>query len=535
MKKTILLLLLSGAVLLVKAQTIIRFKPKTSVKSGSIEQIGYDFTKPLRIELPQKTLRLTLRPSRLKQYTTLLTSEGQQPSLVELFEATDNRQKYYVTIINHQFHGLLLAEDGQLFTLEKEKDSLYTYQKAISDGADGIVCGHAFSPTQARSPARRQASLLSGCYEFPIAFVCDYAHYRYFAQNAAEVEADNLLKLAAAQETWSPYAFNAEVVFKAVGQLIYTNNDTPPWPLDGSQALNTIWGELNHNWEKPKGWKKYKSLIVTGLTGTNYGSIASELLTWGFGGGGQNEFAMGTIVMKGFLDKPQSKWLFAHELGHVFGAGHDDVPGYVMQPTYSSNAWSPKSKASINGTLSNLESQKLLRECSRLIFSYELSKDSLIFAWQTNYEDQEDSFLIEYSRDEQKTWVSVNRIAAAGTFSYQYRAVNNLSLGQIMYFRVRQQGINLITSNVLTVVLTGLSQTSDGVLVYPQPFSRQLTIETDTPVTGVIYDLTGKPIHRLSVPQPLHLINTAAWKAGVYFLQLDKEPSKTYKILKQDF
>jgi hypothetical protein len=539
MKKIVLFfLLLFEAALLAQGQTIVRFNPEVSTallsQKGKIEQIGHDFTQLLRIELPHKTLRLNLTPSRLKQYQILYTSEGEQPSRAELFEAIDNHQKYYVTTVNQQFHGLLMLEDGHLVTLEKAKDSLFTFQK-ISPGAHpGISCVQNQVNHQAFSPARAKAPLLSGCVEFPIAFVCDYAHYHVFGDNSAEVEADNLLKLAAAQETWSPYAFNAEIVFKVIGQLIYTNNDTPPWSLDGTRALGTIWGELNNSWAKPKEWKKYKSLIVTGLTGINYGTTSSELLTWGYGGGGQNELSMGTVIMKGFLDKPQSKWLFAHELGHVFGAGHDVEGGYVMQSTYSGTSWSPRSKTSINGTLDNLESKKLLLECSKLILRYEISKDSLTFDWITNYIATDDSFVVEYSMNEQKTWTGLAQIASTGSFSYQYRSVNKLPLGQVTYFRVRQQGMNLITSNVLTVSITGNAHENsneDGV-IYPNPFTNQLTVKNLTSRSIFIYDQTGKQIQRITISQPYFQIDTSSWTPGIYFIQPEENDSKVYKIVK---
>lgn len=539
MKKVILLfLLLFEAALLAQGQTIVRFKPEVSTISlpekGKIEQIGHDFTQMLRIELPHKTLRLNLTPSRLKQYQILYTSEGEQPSRAELFEAIDNNQKYYITTINRQFHGLLMLEDGHLVTLEKTKDSLFTFQKIISGEHSGISCAQNQVNHPAFSPARAHAPLLSGCFEFPIAFVCDYAHYHFFGEKISEIEADNLLKLAAAQETWSPYAFNAEIVFKAIGQLIFTNNDTPPWSLDGTRALGTLWGELNNSWEKPKEWKKYKSLIVTGVTGINYGSTPGELLTWGYGGTGQNEFSLGTILMKGFLGKPQSKWLFAHELGHVFGAGHDEEGGYVMQSTYSGNSWSPRSKSSINGTLDNLESKKLLKQCSTLILSYELSKDSLTFGWTTNYIAADDFFAVEYSQDEQKTWLGLGQIASTGSFSYKYRSVNKLPLGQVTYFRVRQQGMNLITSNVLTVSITGIAPESsiEDAVVYPNPFTNQLTVKNLTSRSISVYDQTGKLIQRVNISKPYFQIDTSSWASGIYFIQPEENDSKVYKIVK---
>ena len=528
--------------MLVKGQTIVRFVPEKSLQSGTsqpfgpgkIEQAGPDFSQIVRIELPQKTLKLTLKPSLIKQYERIITSEGEVPSQVDFFESVNNNQKCYLATINKRFYSLLLVEDGNFFSIEKSNDSLYVYEQLQPSGSLSYSCTHdEVFKSKVLSTARMPAGIQSGCYEFPVGFVCDYAHYLYSGQNSSEIEADNLLKLAAAQELWTPYAFNAEIIFKTIGQVIYTNTDVSPWSTNSDLPLNTIWGELNHFWVKPNEWKKYKSLILAGITGINF----ADKLNWGYGGGGQNEFGMGTLVFRNYLDKPKLKWLFAHELGHVFGANHDATGNYnIMNPDYyySGSTWSSKSKSSINETLNSLESKKMLNACSQLILRFEVLKDSLAFSWQTNYDSIEDSFLVEYSSDGQKTWTQLTEIKSKGTFSYQNAVAYKLSLGQETYFRIRQYGRNIITSNIVNVIIMGLDNksTNDIITIYPNPFSDQLTIKTMSPQPVIIYDLSGRQMEKKWMPQTQHLINTSSWMPGMYFIQLGENTSNVYKIVK---
>lgn len=544
MKKfTIPIILFLCASPALSAQTTVRFVPEDGEKGtggqpfgrGKIEQTGHDFTQKIRIELPQKTLHLALTPGRLKQYRTVFTSEGEVPSRVELYEATDSLRKYYITAIDRRFYGLLTVENGTIISVEKSGDALYTYQKNTPDEMVGYSCTHDHGrPPNSFSAARSQAALLSGCYEFPIGFVSDYAHYRFLGENISEVEADNLLKLAAAQEIWAPHVFNANISFSVIGQVIQTNEANPPWTTDSRKALGRVWGDLHNVWSKPSEWKKYKSLTLAGITGINFGSTPDELNTWGYGGGGQNEFGMGTVILKDFLTGAQLRWLFAHELGHVFGAGHDNSSGYVMFSQYGAATWSPQSKDAINATLTKLDTKNWLRECPRLAVIYALKQDSIGLEWQTNYDSVNDSFMIETSTDDGKTWAKVTEIKSKGVFTYKVTLPYTLPLGNGSYFRVRQQGENSLMSNIINVSITAIinAPSADDITVYPNPFMHQLTVKSSMPRSLAIFDLTGREILRLSTPKTHHIIDTFLWNFGTYFIRFDDHSSKVYKVTK---
>ena len=123
--------ILLGMATFSEAQTTVRFIPQKSINvgtgqsfgSGKVEQTGQDFSRKLRVELPQKTLTVTLRPSLLKQYTTVITSQGEVPSEVDFYEAGNSDQKYYLATVNKQFRGLLMVENDQFVSLEKTNDS----------------------------------------------------------------------------------------------------------------------------------------------------------------------------------------------------------------------------------------------------------------------------------------------------------------------------------------------------------------------------------------------------------------------------
>lgn len=539
---TSVLLLIS---LFAQAQTIIRFVPektgKTAVnqpfEQGRIEQTGLDFVRRVRLELLGKTLQFVLKPSPIKRYDTVLTSEGSIPSTVDFFEASATNQKYYLATINKRFHGLLMVENGQFYSLEKTSDSLFSYQNITPDSAITRFCGFT-KPTDPKpvSVANRNARLANSCLEFPVGFVSDYAHYKLSGENLGKIEADNLLRLAASQEIWAPYAFDANITFRAIGHIVYTDLTDPPWNTDSRLPLGRIWGDFHNTYEKPAVWKRYKSLIMVGLTGTNYGTTDQDKNIWGYGGGARNEYRMGTICLKGYIGGNTMRWLFAHELGHVFGASHDTEGAYVMSNSYPSvsSLWSLKSKDAINAALVNLEGRKLLNECPVMTLTYAIQKDSLELAWKTNYDSIDDSFVVDYSLNDQKTWSSFRQLKSTDSFSYTYTFANKLSLGQVTHFRIRQQGLNSLISNVITVGILGVDHLSTNaeVVVYPNPVSNQLTLNSPNPTGLTVYDLTGKPIHRVSVVKSQHTIDTSRWNSGLYLIQLDANPSKVYKVVK---
>lgn len=538
MKKGLFLCsLFLGLSIVVYSQTIIRFVPHKSLKSsssqtlvsGQIKQIGNDFSHEVQLELPDRKLNLQFRPSAIKQYDKIYTSDGERPSQAELYEASSGKQKYYLTSINKQFHGLFFSENEEYWSIDKQDGSFYTYQKISKTEDLESVCAYDL-PEQSLSTAkaRIKSPAMALCVEFSVGFVCDYKQYIGSGANIAKLEAENLKRLAIIQIIFSPFTFKTDIAFKAIGHMIYTDEDSSPWTTNANKILSEPLADLHSNWQKPEVWKKHKALIVIGITGINFSGIYI-----GYAKSMQNKLGMGTFIIKGFLDASQSVWVASHEMGHIFGAQHDGRGdgASLMQPNYSTTNWSKRSKDAINAALDDLDQRKLLYECSQISLSYELEKDSITFEWQTNYDDLEDKFIIEFSSDKEKTWHELSSKASKGAFTYQYGFISQAPLSEITYYRVRQQGFNEIISNSVAIAITSTENLIENIKVFPNPFVSQIQIQLLAPDNISIYNISGKRVLNTADKQTQHTIDTSAWPAGIYFIQA-KSSQKVYKVVK---
>ena len=540
-----LLLLIIGFPNFLNGQTVIRFQPdkidrnvrNVFSKEGKIKQTGKEFLRHLRVELPDKILELNLKKSRLKQYDKIISSDGEVESKVEFYEDKNQQGSYYVAIIDKQFYSLSIIENEEYFSLEKQKNVQFIYQKNETGENSNLDINDYYLPENdsiSRSYSKKTSRrAVSGCFEFPIGFICDYEHFRQKQKTVSEIEADNLIMLATSQEVWSKNSFNGDIKFKTIGQLIYTSPDQTPWNDDASLPLSNIWNELSSSWKNIESWRKYNLLTKVGLTGVNYDKSSS----WGWGGGTQSVFSMGTVVMKAFLiNKNQLKWLFAHELGHVFGASHDNS-NFVMNPFYETSSlfWSTDSKNTVNNTLNRLDSFNWLKPCHTLSVSWALIGSNFSFNWQTNYDSIGDTFTLEFSSDNQETWKVLSTIKSNGSYKYQQNVWNLLNIGQTYYFRVSQEGNNTIKSESVAIIITGIEKEliNKTILISPNPFDNQLKISA-LPSTEIrIYDILGRLIKQIKQTDDPIMLDTPSWTTGIYLVQIGDSPNQTFKILKQ--
>lgn len=527
-------------------QTILRFQPdehsknakNTFSKEGKIEQIGKEFSGKLRVELPEKTLELNLKISPIKNYNKLMTSDGEIESKVEFYEDKNRQGSYYVAIINKQFYSLSIIEKGNYFSLEKVKDAKFVYQKHevdlnlpkpfMDDDLSKINTQSVHINKNARVVA------VNGCLDFTIGFVCDYTHYKAnqdkYGKGVSEIEADNLINLASVQESFGLYTFDGEVRFRTIGQVIYTNKDSSPWDENVNLSLLRVLGDIDNYWKQPESWNNRRLLIRVGITGVDY--LVSKLI-WGYGSNFKQEYRMGTVAMIGFLNKDQTRWILAHELGHAMGASHDDA---IMYPYYNgSSSFSPKSKNEINAVLKELDGNNYLRSCPSIFLSWESANDSLALKWQTNYDSINDSFTLEYSSDERKTWNKLTVLKSKNSLSYQFNVVNKLLSNKPIYFRVIQQGNNQIVSNFITLVVTAIEENlpNKTIAIFPNPFNNHLKINTLQLSEIKIYDIYGRLIKQINQTDKQLLLDTSSWINGTYFIQIGNSPNEIFKILKQ--
>jgi Metallo-peptidase family M12 len=530
--------------LISKSQTVIKFFPDKALKniqnatSGSMKQTGSEFIGKLDVELPDKILNLNLKASSIKQYTYIITPDGNIPSTVEVYEDFRQQEKYIVTTIDRQFYSLLMLEQGKNYRLEKIKNEKFVYESIDTIENPFAVQLNDFVHSPQTNKNTRQVAV-SGCFDFPVGFVCDYAYYQGFqlqhGKGVAEIEADNLMKLAFAQSVFGAYAFDAQISFKVIGQVIYDKSpDDSPWRNTANDNLINVWADFNNYWQKPKDWEKHKLLIKVGITGINFGATATDKYTWGIGSYLGNEYTMGCLIFKGLLSKNEINWIFSHELGHVFGANHDQVASQ-MSPLYNgSSTWSSKSKTEINASLSTLNDKKFLQSCPQILFNWEVLNDSLVLEWQTNYDSINDYFTVEYKTKTDDKWEIVTELKALGIYKYKISIPNRREYLLGATFRIRQRGVNEINSNNVSVIITSTQETLPplNTVVFLNTSNNHLVINSPKPTNVYIYEMNGILKTKLELPNRENTFDVSSWKAGSYIVQVESNPPIIFKITK---
>lgn len=535
-KLLVFILIISNPVF---AQTIIRFKAnKTQIDSknqefGEIEQKGDDFIGKTILQLGDKKINLSLTESPIKNYKSVIYTEGEVLSEVEIFVDCSQTTKYFIATINKQFYSLLMLENGHLSSLEKTEKSISIYKKntviepQLSEQIDMDL------PSKV-DLANLKTNTASGCVEFPIGFIVDYAQYqRYIGieNGRAKLEADNLLQIAAVQELYAPYAFNARIKFKVLGQMIFDKPGMSLWPEDDKKNnLGQIITYASTAIKKPLEWQNSKLLITMIITGVDYESP----YIYGRGGSSPKESDLGQAIVKGFLDKEKLVWIIAHELGHVFGASHDD--GSIMAPLYEGRAYnfSLKSKAEINAVLDILDTNKWLKVCPEISLNWDIQNDSLQFICRTNYDKLGDYFTVEYSENNAQTWNKVAEIKSSEKFKYQFALPLKKEYISGLYYRVRQNGINNMTSEPAYILLTPTEEENipNQPVVFLDNTSNQLIIKSLDIENVRIYNFYGRQLLHENITNQEQMIDISTFSTGIYIVRLEGKSVFSYKIFK---
>lgn len=536
MKKLLILFFIISNAL--NAQTIIRFKAiKSQINEeiGHIEQLGDNFIGKTTIDLSGKKINLTLSKSLIKNYKSIINSKGESSSEVDIYEDCTKNTKYFIATINKQFYSLFMLENGNLSSLEKSKNNTSIYlkntiiDKAINEKID-------IDLVQKIDLTNYRTNNVSGCFEFPIAFIVDYAQYKKYEgieDGLAKLEADNLLQIAAVQELYAPYAFEAKISFKVIGQIVYTKIGIAPWSEDDIDInLGQLISYAATSLKKPLEWQKSKLLITLIITGIDYESH----FIWGRAGSTQKEYEMGQAIIKGFLNKDQTLWTFAHELGHVFGASHDELNSSIMFPFWEGHGFnfSAKSKSEINVVLNSLNDNKWLKICPELLLNWNVANDSLVFLCQTNYDTSGDIFTLEFSEDKTQTWQKLAVIKSTENFKYQFTLPQKKEYISGIYFRVKQSGINEITSFNTYILITPTEENIKSIkpIVYLNNTNNQLIIKSLPSKNAKIYDINGRQILDFIITSPEQVIDINNWFTGIYIIKIEDNPIFTYKFIK---
>ncbi len=536
-KLLVFILIISNSVF---AQTTIRFKAnKIQIESnnqefGQIEQAGENFIGKTVLQLGDKKINLSLTKSPVKNYKNIIYAEGEALSEVEIFVDCSQTTKYFMATINKQFYSLLMLENDNLSRLERVKDDVSVFKK------------HTFIEEQIKEqidadlPSKSDLTNLrtnnvSGCVEFPIAFIVDFAQYQKYEgieNGRAKLEADNLLRIAAVQELFAPYAFNARINFKVIGQMVFDKPGMAPWPEDDKKInLGQLISYAATAIKKPLAWQNSKLLITMIVTGVDYESPN----IYGRGGSNPKESDLGQAIVKGFLDKERLVWVMAHELGHVFGASHDD--GSIMAPLFEGRGYnfSLKSKAEINAVLNNLDTNKWLNVCPEVVLNWDAKSDSLVFFCQTSHDKIGDFFTLEFSEDKTQTWTKIIEIKSSEKFKYQFIIPQKKEYIAGLYFRVRQSGINNITSEATYILLTPTEENKTTIkpIVFLDNINNKLIIRSLQMEDVKVYDIYGRQLVNESTMNHEHTLALNMFSAGIYIVRLEGKSVFTYKVFKE--
>ncbi|GGD74928.1 hypothetical protein GCM10011514_43680 [Emticicia aquatilis] len=535
-KLLIFLLIVSNSVI---AQTIISFKSnkiqvdRKKQEFGEIEQKGDDFIGKTILQLDDEKINLSFTKSPIKNYKNVIYTQGEALSEVEIFVDCSQTTKYFMATINKQFYSLLMLENDNLSRLERVKNDVSVYKKST------FIEEQIKEQIDVDLPSKQDLTNLrtnnvSGCVEFPIAFIVDFAQYQRYEgveNGRAKLEADNLLKIAAVQELFAPYAFNARINFKVIGQMVFDKPGMSPWPEDDKKInLGQLINYAATAIKKPLAWQNSKLLITMIITGVDYESPN----IYGRGGSNPKESDLGQAIVKGFLDNERLTWVMAHELGHVFGASHDD--GSIMAPLYEGRGYnfSLKSKAEINAVLNNLDTNKWLNICPEILLNWDTKSDSLVFFCQTSHDKIGDFFTLEYSEDKTQNWTKIIEIKSSEKFKYQFIIPPKKEYIAGLYFRVRQSGINNIISEAAYILLTPTedNKTTTIPVVFLDNKNNKLIIRSLQIEEVKVYDIYGRQLLYENSINHEHSIDLSMFSTGIYIVILEGKSVFTYKVFK---
>ncbi len=184
-------------------------------------------------------------------------------------------------------------------------------------------------------------SQLEGCIEIDMAIASDFSMFQFYG-SVEEVQNHAIAILNAAQSNYDT-EFNDEIRFNLIEQFVSTCETCDPWSstTDSETLLNEFRTETDiwtQTIDQASLWTK-RDLVRNNNNAANGLAFVNTVCT---------EYA--TLVVEDNDTGQRKRVLFAHELGHNFGASHDDEnTNFIMStPLVETNEWSTESIATIN-------------------------------------------------------------------------------------------------------------------------------------------------------------------------------------------
>jgi Secretion system C-terminal sorting domain len=184
----------------------------------------------------------------------------------------------------------------------------------------------------------------------------------------------------------------------------------------------------------------------------------------------------------------------------------------------------------------------ILLPVSSLAFTASLHEQNVGLTWKTTNEINLKNFDVERSTDGIH-YTRMTTVTAANTAQSSYSTVDNINglNAEKIYYRLKLND-NSGKSSYSNVIIVQLKMSNTLISTYPNPFTSQVNIQTESAVKGsatiTLFDGTGKLVKHLDTnlqagTNYITLDNLQALAKGVYYLEIINGNKKTQtKLIK---
>lgn len=258
-----------------------------------------------------------------------------------------------LTLNGNFLHGFIKV-DGKEINIEPlryyqnnaSEEDIVIYDSADQEHKHTVHCGldHKLEQQFKESLEQQKVnkSVFDGCIEVDMAIASDYLMYEHYG-NSVNVENHAIAMLNAAQTNYDT-EFVDEIRFNLVEQFISECPTCDPWTAstDTETLLKDFREWAANTWENTVDqsslWSK-RDFERNGNTSANGLAFVNTICT-----------SHSSLILEDNDTANRKRVLFSHELGHNFGAVHDETnTNFIMStPLIETNEWSAESKEDIN-------------------------------------------------------------------------------------------------------------------------------------------------------------------------------------------